>query len=587
MNKPFPLGIVICIFSIVALGEPNHTDPTFDLRDYYGDGTTNYTTAVRNQIWGTCWIFGTTGAMESNLLMTGNWASAGMGGEPDLAEYHLDKYNGFNRKGEPDDEPYEWWYTGQRDPFPGSNYDEPLAVRTHGLIVHLGGDYRISTAYLTNHGAVAETDGTRITASNYPDRRRQFGYGEKEGDCEHVGIKKLDNYMYMIPRHVEWHTMSGTDAEMRERIKKAVVAHGAVATCMYWGGFYSNGTHYQPPTDENPPNHAIDIVGWDDNKATQAAMNGAWLCRNSWGGGWNGDGHFWISYYDKHAARHEEMGGVTFRGVEKRVFDNIYSHSLHGWQYDTNNDMDNVTGAANRFVAQYDEELTSVGFYTLADDANYTVYVHKNSLSENPVSEKTGNMSNPGFHLVDLDEPVSLDANDVFFIAIELDKGGYAVDASFVVETAMGPVEPQYDFYSEMGGSESFYKFDRRGENVVMGTITDPPYDIYSTANVGESFYKNASGLWTDFLAYDAYSNCNTQWNDASWNFTVNGYTIRPGDINKDGRTDSFDFAILAGQWLMPPSPPSADIAPMPQGDGIVNTLDLAVLAEYWLRGTN
>jgi len=55
------------------------------------------------------------------------------------------------------------------------------------------------------------------------------------------------------------------------------------------------------------------------------------------------------------------------------------------------------------------------------------------------------------------------------------------------------------------------------------------------------------------------------------------------GDFNYDRRVDFGDFAILASQWLQAHSSPSADIAPIPGGDGIVDTLDLAALAERWL----
>ncbi|MFH1615868.1 MAG: right-handed parallel beta-helix repeat-containing protein [Planctomycetota bacterium] len=64
------------------------------------------------------------------------------------------------------------------------------------------------------------------------------------------------------------------------------------------------------------------------------------------------------------------------------------------------------------------------------------------------------------------------------------------------------------------------------------------------------------------------------------------GIEEKCGGADLDGMGDvSFsDFAILALQWLQAPGSPPADIAPKPQGDGIVNLLDLAVLAEHWLE---
>jgi hypothetical protein len=58
-------------------------------------------------------------------------------------------------------------------------------------------------------------------------------------------------------------------------------------------------------------------------------------------------------------------------------------------------------------------------------------------------------------------------------------------------------------------------------------------------------------------------------------------FLIRLVDFNGDKRVDLTDFCKLAQHWFE--DEPSVDVAPLPEGDGIVDVHDLAFLAECWL----
>ena len=525
--------------TVLTLTQTSPTNPlqtppsSFDLRDV---GGINYATSVKSQRGGTCWTHGAMAALEGNLLMTGNWDETGNTGEPNLAEYHLDWWNGFNMF--------------NNDDYPGS-----------GLTVHEGGDYLITAAYITRgEGAVYCEDANDDT--EYDDK---WYYS--------APARYSTGYQMFYVRDIEWY-VAGSDLSNIDTIKEKLMAHGVMGTSMcYSSNFIQNfGTylaHYQPPSSNADPNHAIAIVGWDDAKVTQAPNPGAWLCKNSWGSGWGSEGgYFWISYYDKYCCQHPEMGAISFQDVELRTYDYIYYHDYHGWR-DT---LSNISEAFNAFVTKGAETLEAVSFYTPVNDADYEVKVYdrfEGGVLLDELSSVTGSIEYTGYHTISLPTPIEFDAGDDFYIYLNLFSSGQPIDRTSEVPVLLGGKDRGTEVISAANPGESYYRSGSSWLDLYDYAFTDPSWN--HTANFC------IKGLTTGWTPSYADLDCD---GELSWTRVKPGETITGSfTVQNIGAADSeLNWEVLEwpswGEWTFTPS---SGIGLTP-GDGAI-TVEVQVIA--------
>ena len=286
--------------------------------------------------------------------------------------------------------------------------------------------------------------------------------------------------------------------------KRLIYEYGGISVGLRGESASENSPYYNKAASagyfngsETRPDHAVLLVGWDDDfprtnfkEGNRPKDNGAWLAKNSWGRDFGDDGFFWISYEDLGV-----VDGTVFIAGESDNYDINYGYDHLCWCNSVGLDYPDSDTAwmANVFKSSAAREtLEAVSFYTTSNGAGYEIYVYKDvTNSSNPTSGvlaapvQTGTEAFAGYHTVKLKQAVSLPANTTFSVVVKMTTPWFSfpipVEFKMPGYSSNAVIERGVSFASLDGESWEDTALDEDGEvgNVCLRAFTSSTGSIY------------------------------------------------------------------------------------------------------------
>ncbi len=355
-------------------------------------------TSVKQQgAYGTCWAFSALSMLESSSITQGILSKE----DADLSERHLAYYT---------------FYPVQ-EVLGGTGGDRTVFTRGDMSFLNLGGNVSMASHCLAGwQGAVLEAEAPYEKVLERLPADIQTAYEKDRIHLKNTFIFHRDD---------------------RDLIKRAIIDYGS-ASISYASSsaYYNKLTFAQYCPDKSGADHAVTLIGWDDNFpadnfSIKPAHNGAWLVKNSWGNDWGDDGYFWLSYDDKTIGTNV----YAMEADEAVNYDNNY-------QYD-GTILDDIVLAgtgevklANVFRASANptgaEELMAISFFPYTVNLQYGIQVYCDLKDLSDPESGTPMLSEPqdgqtrsaGYYTAALDETVVLPEGQSFSVVITLRKPG-------------------------------------------------------------------------------------------------------------------------------------------------------------------
>lgn len=335
----------------------------YDLREL------NAVSKIKNQFRdGGCRSFAALGALESHIKLK-------TGVELDLSENNFENRHGF--------------YFGTNNVRQGRNRNSDLP-------------------YLVNYGPILEEDDSYIPMKGEGGEGNYLTQEQVNNAAKNPvlkdGVKQIMGFEFL--KTVDTAKVSSAEDDELLQIKEAIAKNGGVVADMYMAHDgnktfpYTDVKYYNPETKayyfdgkdsdrtskyktveadgvKYGANHAITIVGWDDdfskdNFTTKPEIDGAWIVRDAQSEAFGDKGYFYVSFQSVSMG---ENPYVFTEVIEPQY--SIYQHdelAFTGYREGINFATDEKDVLFNRYKAVSDSKIDKVGFYTTKKNAEYEVY---------------------------------------------------------------------------------------------------------------------------------------------------------------------------------------------------------------------
>jgi len=291
---------------------------------------------------------------------------------------------------------------------------------------------------------------------------------------------------------LDWREFSHDTPASVAAIKAYLQTYGPIYTAMYagsgdaWNTEFNNynGSYTLYYAGAGSSNHAVLIVGWDDN-LTHAGGTGGWIVRNSWGASWGGScgygterGYFYIAYGSAQIGTWASFL-ADWQDADADGF--YYYYDEAGYVGSVGYGVTTAWGFC-KYIPADDIVLRLIEFWTADATTDVDVYVYDTfsgvSLSGQLASKLNSSFDLPGYHSVELTTAPRVTAGNDIYVVVKLTDASYKYPLVF---DSVGPKSSGTSYISSNGSSWSEWTGGdlgirlRAGEDPSCGTIIVPP----------------------------------------------------------------------------------------------------------------